>query len=95
VFGDEANVPGHFDATLEEVIHLIQTAGYAHVHNALSPNGNTELMAAVDAARGGRFERPPVTYPPEAWFHYDDETCDRSCMAVEYFYWGLTTLLGA
>ena len=87
---------GLFDATLEEVLHLITTAGYAHVHNDLSPfTDDSELMTAVDAARGGRFERPPRNYPASAWFHYDDRSCDRECSAVEYFYWGLTSLLGA
>jgi len=84
-----------FDATLEEVLHLIQTSGYAHVHSDLSPSGNSGLLVAVDAARGGRFEDPPTPYPAGSWFTYEDETCDRECNAVEYFYWGLTSLLGA
>ena len=88
-------MPGRFDATLEEVLHLIQTSGYAHVHSDLSTTGSSGLMNAVDTARGGKFERPPKKYPSSAWFHYDDDTCDRECMAVEYFYWGLTSLLGA
>ena len=95
--GDETNEPGRFDATLEEVLHLIQTAGYAKVHNDLKADAteDTPLMLAVDAARGGKFTSPPVAYPTGAWFHYDDDTCNRQCNAVEYFYWGLTSLLGA
>jgi len=48
----------------------------------------------MDIARGGHFEEVPQQYPAEAWFTYDDETCDYGCMAVEYFYWGLTSILG-
>lgn len=95
LLGDETNEPNRFDATLEEVLHLIQTAGYAFAHTDLAPDGDSTLMTLVDAARGGDFHDPPATYPSGSWFHYDDETCDRACNAVEYFYWGLTSLLGA
>ena len=91
---DETNVPGRFDATLEEVLHLIQTSGYAHVHTDLSTKSNSRLMDATDAARGGKYESPPRSYPSSSWYHYDDTTCDRDCNAVEYFYWGLTSCLG-
>jgi len=94
--GDETNVPGRFDAALEEVLHLISTAGYEQVYpQALGTRAGTLLTDAMDQARGGRFERIPNPYPEGAWYHYDDRTCDYRCMAVEYFYWALTTLLGA
>ncbi len=94
--GDETNVPGRFDAALEEVLHLISTAGYEQVYpQALGSRAGTLLANAMDQARGGRFERIPNPYPEGAWYHYDDRTCDYRCMAVEYFYWALTTLLGA
>ena len=89
---------GRGDASLEEVLHLIQNGGYGPAHPNLDPgNGNTYnlLTDAMDVARGGRFKRPlPAVYPAGAWYRYDDETCDYACFAVEYFYWGLTTLLG-
>ena len=88
---------GRGDASLEEVLHLIQNGGYGPAHPNLDPgNGNTYnlLTDAMDVARGGRFKIPPVPYPVAAWYSYDDFSCDYSCMAVECFYWGLTTLLG-
>ena len=53
------------------------------------------IATNMDLARGGHFTSIPNNYPEEAWYHYDDWTCDYSCMIVEYFYWSLTTLLGA
>jgi len=93
---DETAIPGRFDATLEEVLHLINTAGHAQVYpDFLGMERRSALTEAMDVARGGRFLSVPSNYPGEAWYHYSDSTCDYSCMATEYLYWGLTSLLGA
>jgi hypothetical protein len=85
-----------FDASLEEILHLITVAGYSEYYpEALGIEPDSELGGAMDLARGGYFEQVPDAYPDSAWFHYDDETCDHNCMMVEYFYWALTTKLGA
>ena len=49
----------------------------------------------MDKARGGFFEEVPRKYPKNAWYSYDDDECDYNCMITEYFYWSLTSLLGA
>lgn len=93
---DETNVSGRFDAALEETLHLISTAGYERVYpDAFSSRPGSLLTNAMDLARGGEFMQVPNRYPDGAWYHYYDQTCDYRCMAVEYFYWSLTTLLGA
>ena len=86
-----------FDATLEEVLHLVSHVGYANAYPTVfgeSANASS-LTSAMDVARGGQFTSIPSAYPSSAWYTYDDSSCDYSCMATEYFYWTLTSMLGA
>ncbi len=90
--------PGHWgdDATVEEILHTINAVGHVNVYPSafdLSPN-SSEMSAAMDAARGGQFLTVPAVYPEVAWYHYDDETCDYECMAIEYMYWSIVSLMG-
>lgn len=90
------HVPGSgpFDAALEEIWHLVSN-GWVRAHpEAFDYAPGSTLTDAMDVARGGRFQSIPDPYPEQAWYHYDDQTCDYECMAAEYFYWALTSLLG-
>jgi hypothetical protein len=70
------------DVTIEEVLHLIQTAGYAVAHPALSPLEPSRLTDAMTIAqRNGDYDS-------------DGNHCYETCAGTEYFYWGLTSLLG-
>ncbi len=95
LYGEEILPPGGFDATLEEVLHLITHIGYAQVFpDDYSEDGPSTLTKAMDIARGGHFTTIPSNYPEEGWYHYDDQTCEYNCMATEYLYWALTSLMG-
>lgn len=95
LYETETDPEDGFDASLEEVLHLITGAGYARAYPEAFDEARSELTAAMDIARGGSFEDIPSSYPEDAWFHYDDRTCEYRCMATEYVYWALTSLLGA
>lgn len=86
---------GQFDAALEEILHLVTNYGWSQAYPEDFGEADSSMATAMDAARGGHFESIPDAYPAEAWYHYDDTTCDYECMATEYFYWSLTSLLGA
>jgi hypothetical protein len=87
---------GVFDFSLEEIWHLISSAGLHYAYpNDFGENPGSRLTDAMDIARGGRFTTIPNPYPSSAWYTYDDKTCEYICMASEYFYWALTSLLGA
>jgi len=87
---------GRFDASLEEVLHIITHAGYAEVYpNIFGERAGTTIADAMDIARGGRFNSIPNSYPADAWYTYDDRTCEYNCMVTEYHYWALTSILGA
>ncbi len=97
LFADEVDPenPGRWgsDATIEEIMHTINHIGHVSVYPeafALQPNSSL-LSEAMDEARGGRFIDHPGDYPEDAWYHYDDTTCDYECMAIEYIYWAQVT----
>ena len=89
-----------FDATLEEVLHLISHHGYAYAYPEVfgmisyGENSGSAMTNAMDSARGGFSNSIPDSYPSEAWYTYKDDTCNYICQASEYFYWSLTTKLG-
>lgn len=86
---------GQFDGSLEEVLHLITHVGYSAVYPEIfGERIDSAIADAMDIARGGRFETVPTQYPEGAWYTYDDQTCDYSCMVTEYTYWALTSILG-
>jgi hypothetical protein len=87
---------GHFDATLEEIWHIITHTGYANAYPTIfGENAGTSLTDAMDIARGGNFTTIPDPYPANTWYTYDDQTCEYDCMATEYIYWAMTSILGA
>ena len=90
--------PGHWgdDATIEEVMHTINAVGHTEVYPAvfgLEPD-SSQLTAAMDVARGGQWLTFPDSYPEDAWYHYNDWTCDYQCMAIEYIYWAQVSHMG-
>ena len=102
--GADESVPawhnnGHtsrFDAALEEIWHVITHSGFANAYpDAFGEDAGTSLTNAMDITRGGRFQSVPSPYPGGAWYTYDDQTCDYGCMATEYIYWAMTSVLGA
>ena len=100
LYGEEIhpnwNYNSPFDATYEEVLHLITHSGYSEVYSGVFGEQQGSLIAnAMDIARGGQFLSIPRNYPADAWYSYDDNTCEYDCQITEYFYWALTSLLGA
>ena len=101
LFGEETHLQGSssedgFDATLEEVWHLVSSKGHSQLRpDVFGEQQGSALAAAMDLARGGQFQSIPPSYPEGAWYHYDDSTCDYECQVAEYFYWALTANLGA
>jgi len=90
--------PGHWgdDASVEEILHTINHVGHVSLYPAafnIQPNSSM-MSDAMDVARGGQFLNIPNQYPEEAWYHYDDWTCDYECMAIEYFYWCIVSYMG-
>lgn len=87
---------GQFDAAVEEVWHIVTHAGHLSAYPTIFGTGvGTEMSNAMDIARGGQFTSIPNPYPTNAWYSYDDQTCDYSCQAGEYIYWVMSSMLGA
>jgi hypothetical protein len=84
-----------FDASLEEVLHLISHVGLASAYpEVFAEAPGSRIADAMDRARGGRFLGVPEQYPADAHYTYDDQSCAHQCQVTEYLYWALTSLLG-
>ena len=87
------------DGAMEEILHVVTQKGlsptypddFSECNKGI--NNLSTLQAQMDIARGGHFQSVPSTYPSSAIYHYEDRTCDYSCMTTEFIYWGLTSLL--
>ncbi len=87
---------GKFDASVEEILHLITHVGYAKVYpDVWGEVPGSDIATVMDVARGGRFITVPLKYPESAWYSYYDKTADYGTMVTEYVYWSLTSILGA
>ncbi len=83
-----------FDASIEEVLHLISSKWYSDLYNGLLwENDTSALSLYMDKARWDTFYDTPDEYPEDAWYTYYDETCDYNCQLTEYFYWAFTSYL--
>ncbi len=97
---DEETIPnaraqGRFGASLEEILHMVSDLGWGGAYpQVFGRVPGTEISNALDKARGGGFIEVPEHYPEDAWFTYDDKTCDYDCQNSEYIYWVLTSILG-
>jgi hypothetical protein len=75
---------------------VITQCGYAVAYPEIFGEYKDSLIAEyMDNARGGYFEWVPAKYPSTAWYSYDDNSCWYNCMITEYFYWAMTSILGA
>ncbi len=113
LYGSETKPGRGFDASLEEILHLISSVGYSHAYpDVFGEEAASTIAAYMDTARGGHFQErqaadcgddgngpcalpPGGEYPAGAWYTYLDLTCNYACMISEYFYWALTTIMGA
>ena len=83
-----------FDATLEEVFHLICDYGYSQINPKIfGYNKDSIIGQLMTEARGGHFRKTPNKYPKTAYYTYEDKHCDYECQITEYLYWGVTSML--
>ncbi len=87
---------GQFDKSLEIACKLLYSNGYSKtLPTSFAPLVGSEISRAVDQARGGRFNTVPNEYPEHAWYTNYTQSCDYECQVTDYFYWALSSHLGA
>ena len=74
LYGEETHpygaAEGRPDAALEEILHLITSAGYAEAYPIVfSEMQRTAVADAMDIARGGRFRQVPRPIPKRRGIH--------------------------
>ena len=86
-----SSIENGFDATLEEVLHMVTQQGYAYAYpNSFGETKGSTIANYMDTARGGYYATVP-TNSDTSWYHYN-VSCNK-CQITEYFYWSLTSIL--
>ena len=90
-----------FDASLEEVLHLITHVGVSQKYPKVFGEFDSELSVLIEKLNGdcgwgyaGNY-KSPSSGECTGFYAYDDETCDYQCTQTEGIFWSLTTILGA
>jgi len=88
-----------FDASLEEILHLITNAGVSKVYPEFVENYGSTLGKLIKDLNGDCGNGSDYTNPSgggcTGYYAYDDRTCDENCLVGEGIYWAITSLLGA
>ena len=80
---EETNNPDYFDASLEEVLHMVTQLGYAPAYpEKMGENSGTLLNDATEEAI------------EKGYFFYEDPSCDSRCLNTEFIYWVITSNMG-
>ena len=88
LYADETNPSNHFDAALEEILHMITQCGYANAYPEIfAEKKGSALSNAMSNAMTGQ----------STWYHpfVNDSTMPFQDQHTEYIYWALTSILGA
>ena len=89
-----SDISTRFDASLEEIFHLISDYGYSQINpKAFGYTKDSIIGGLMTDARGGHFAKTPKKYPKSAYYTYADKSCDYECQHAEFIYWGVTSLL--
>lgn len=96
-----APLANDFDASLEEILHLITDNGYAAVYPSVFGTSKKTWYSQIAATMndmvgdcGWAFNHTSKYPKCTGKFHYSDETCDYQCLVTEYTMWSLTSILG-
>jgi hypothetical protein len=91
-----------FDASIEEILHLINSAGTSYLYpdqwDGVYSSSVGGYLESLNGNCGNGYSGDfvdPLDRPNECSYAYRDETCDEGCIVIEGIYWAVTSYIGA